>query len=169
MKRLTISVPIILLILAMTLSICVLSLGPDDTHPTWSPDGTRIAYASGRFSHTQVYVMKLEDRKVTQVTHASESLGLLKPIWSPDGTQISYQADMDQVNHPNRDIEQRIYITSLDGTNQTRLPVSDAHTYFDVAWSPDGAMVYFPMTPDPTLPIAASTSGYLARRRSHYA
>ncbi len=57
--------------------------------PRWSPDGTRIAFTrSGEPKGSQIHVLHLDDRSVTQITHVSESPGSVR--WSPDGKQLAF-------------------------------------------------------------------------------
>jgi TolB protein len=51
--------------------------------PTWSPDGTRIAFSMGGV----IYVIGADGTGRTPLT-----LGVL-PAWSPDGTRIAYYSD----------------------------------------------------------------------------
>lgn len=57
-------------------------------YPSWSPDGTRLAFASDRSGTWQVYVMSSTGTGVTQVT--SGSAAHIQPVWSPDGTKIAF-------------------------------------------------------------------------------
>ena len=55
----------------------------------WSPDGTRLCFlAEGEPKGTQVFVLWLDTREVTPVTHVTESPSNLQ--WSPDGTEIAF-------------------------------------------------------------------------------
>lgn len=59
----------------------------------WAPDGSRLCYlADGEPSGAQVFVLWLEDREVTPVTHVTEAPSNLQ--WSPDGTQIAFNAQV---------------------------------------------------------------------------
>ena len=61
----------------------------EGSSPKWSPDGTRIAFTrAGEPSGSQIHVLYLDDRSVTQLTHVDESPGSLE--WSPDGTAIAF-------------------------------------------------------------------------------
>ena len=60
----------------------------NDVMPRISPDGTRIAFASNRAGHWNVFVMPITGGKAIQVT--STAADDLHPSWSPDGSQIVF-------------------------------------------------------------------------------
>lgn len=75
----------------------VLIDGPGSVNrsPAWSPDGTRLAFASNRSGNMDIYVAALNnDLTVGQITRwtTSRNYGKVWPTWSPDGAQISYIA-----------------------------------------------------------------------------
>ena len=56
----------------------------DDSQTDWSPDGTRIAFASEIKGNTDIYVMNADGTGQTNLTNMP---GLnLTPSWSPDGS-----------------------------------------------------------------------------------
>jgi acylaminoacyl-peptidase len=63
--------------------------GGRDTHPRWSPDGSRIAFIGARDKHKpQVLAMSAEGGEATALTRLAEgSIGSLQ--WSPDGRLIA--------------------------------------------------------------------------------
>ncbi len=67
----------------------VTSSGKKDSHPRWSPDGTRLLFESNRSGTSQLYILDLaaggEARKVTEI-----STGASTGIWSPDGSHIAF-------------------------------------------------------------------------------
>jgi Tol biopolymer transport system component len=59
--------------------------------PTWSPDGTRIAFSALRGGSTDLYefdLVRLGLRRLTRDSYAD-----LEPAWSPDGRTIAFVTD----------------------------------------------------------------------------
>jgi TolB protein len=103
--------------------------------PSWSPDGTQIAYTCVRSSDAGVKFASVCSISTTAnftprvlIDHARN------PLWSPDGERILY------VSTANREPE--LFVARVDGSDPRR--ISDAR--YDViaaAWSPDGKRVAY--------------------------
>ena len=52
----------------------------DDTQPSWSPDGSRIAFTSGRSGSNQIWTMSPTGASLVRLTHTST--GEQNPAWS---------------------------------------------------------------------------------------
>jgi Tol biopolymer transport system component len=100
--------------------------------PAWSPDGSKIAFASSRDGDFEIYSMGSSGENPVRLTQnpASDS----RPAWSPDGSRIAFVS--------NRDGNAEIYVMNADGTNQLRL-TSNVAADSDPDWSPDGARIAF--------------------------
>ena len=101
-------------------------------HPVWSPDGTKIAFASSRDTNPEIYVMDPNGSNVVRLTHDSAADG--QPAWSPDGTKIAFATDRDRNNE--------IYVMNANGSgalNLTNNPGSDLAP----SWSPGGTKIAF--------------------------
>ena len=96
-------------------------------HPSWAPDGKRIAFISGKHFTNHLYVMDVDGRNRTQLTHDFVNKRL--PSWSPDGRSIAYDGDS------------VIWVVDSDGENPRQLTehVTEEHP----TWSPDSESIAF--------------------------
>jgi Tol biopolymer transport system component len=100
--------------------------------PTWSPDGTHIAFTSFRNGRSDIYVVNSDgsgERRLT-TNPAADDLA----TWSPDGTRIAFVS--------NRDGNFDIYVMNADGTSETRL-TTEPEDDFSPSWAPDGRRIVF--------------------------
>ena len=116
---------------------------PPNRNPSFSPDGSKIAFESGRGRGIQIYVMNVDGSAQRPIT-AIEGPPALDPEWSPDGTQIAWTAF--------RDGSAEIFVTNADGTQLRRLT---NHPGVDQSpsWSPDGTRIAFASSRDGSLDI----------------
>ena len=103
----------------------------NDTEPTWSPDGTKIAFTSTRDGFEEIYVMDPNGANQTNLTNDPDVD--IDPTWSPDGTKIAFQSFRDPGG---------IWVMEASGANQTPLPNSLQGDASPV-WSPDGTKIVF--------------------------
>jgi Tol biopolymer transport system component len=99
--------------------------------PSWSPDGTQIAYRSDRGDESEIWVMNADGTGQRRLTAG------LSPAWSPDGSSIAYASPGHDPNPPLSGIS----IMKADGSGQHRLPNTDGGEY--PSWSPDGKRIAF--------------------------
>jgi len=120
-----------------------LTFGSNYDHgPTWSCDGTRLAFTSNRDGNWEIYTVRLADGLVTRLTFnpaADEG-----PNWSCATGQIAFQSDRFAPNS-------EIFRMEADGTTPVRLtinPNGDAGP----SWSPSAdRIVFFGSRAEPTL------------------
>lgn len=105
-----------------------------DTLPSWSPDGTRIAFFSTRDGDGEIYVMNVDGSGVTRLTSSPGEDA--HPMWSPDGSQIAF--------HSRRLGRLDVFVMNADGSNPRLVTTGTAATseFFPV-WSPDGTMLTY--------------------------
>ena len=108
--------------------------GGTDTDPAFSPDGTKIAFASVRNGETdlEIYVLSLASGALTKLTN--NTADDREPTWSPNGQAIAFRSARDGNNE--------IYKMTASGGSQTRL-TANADSEFAPAWSPDGAEIAY--------------------------
>jgi TolB protein len=101
--------------------------------PSWSPDGTRIAYVSFEQRKPVVYVHTLSTGARTAVANFKGSNSA--PAWSPDGRTLAVALTL-------QGLSQIYLINAADGSNMRRLTSSSAIDTEPV-FAPDGRTLYF--------------------------
>ena len=103
-----------------------------DIAPVWSPDKSKIAFATNRHgsSNYEIYVMNADGTGQTRLTnHPAVDVA---PAWSPNGTTIAFATN----RHGSSNFE--IYtMNATNGGGLMRL-TTNAAVDGDPAWSPDG-------------------------------
>jgi parallel beta-helix repeat protein len=88
----------------------------------WSPDGSRLVFASSRDGNMDVYTAKPDGSELKRLTTG----GGADPAWSPDGSLIAFTGP-----------DQALYTIHPDGTGLRRI-ADRQRPYHGLAWSPDG-------------------------------
>ncbi|MFH1784252.1 MAG: BamA/TamA family outer membrane protein [bacterium] len=112
-----------------------------DSRPTFSPDGTKIAFISARNGYNDIFVMNADGsnvkpilkrkimRRVDLVHGRGHALS-----WSPDGTKIAFVGEKNQKNY--------IYIVDVQNKKLKKLK-NNLDSVFSPCFSRDGQSIVF--------------------------
>jgi Tol biopolymer transport system component len=104
--------------------------------PSWSPDGSQIAFYAARTGDREIWVMPAEGGPARQLTHSPG----LDAGWSgsPDGRNIAFRSE--------RTGNSEIWTIGADGTGERQLTDDPAGDYVP-HYSPDGKWLVFSSSP----------------------
>jgi dipeptidyl aminopeptidase/acylaminoacyl peptidase len=122
--------------------------------PVWSPDGSRLAFASDRTDHRQIYVIDPMGGEAEPLTSGDDSPGAFR--WSPDGKTLAYTftdpapdavkarekqyGQFDVIDEQHR--MSHLYVLDV-ATHKNRQLTKGEFTVGRFSWSPDGTMIAF--------------------------
>ena len=117
----------------------------NDRSPSWSPDGTRIAFQSYRDNdrnhNIEIYVMDADGSNLQRITN--NLIEDENPAWSPDGERIVFSSAREgHFIDGDGNTTDEIYVMDADGSNLQRITnnlIEDENP----AWSPDGERIVF--------------------------
>lgn len=141
-----------------------LTAGPyDDTTPSWSPDGTRIAFVSQRgpdpdqTEDSNVYVIEAktgaEPRQLT--TFIGPDSG--RPAWSPDGQWVAYLQG-DEPRFSAYSLDKLAIVPAGGGAPKLLTAALDRDVSGPVQWSPDGKSLLFLVSDDRTVYVGRTAA-----------
>ena len=114
-----------------------------DGSPTWSPDGTQIAFQSKRDGDSEIFVINVDgtgERRLTFNDRAD-----IDPVWSPDGSHIAFSSNRFQT-----DVDEAfglqlfdIYTMKADGSDQFNLSNRIDSNDTGPQWLPDGKYLVY--------------------------
>lgn len=101
-----------------------------DRHPSFSPDGQRIAFASNRMGDWDIFTINVDGSNLQQITFSPAHE--YAPTWSADGRSLAYQS--------NQMGSEEIFIHDLQ-TGEIRQLTNADEPLVGALWSPDGRYI----------------------------
>lgn len=108
---------------------------------SYSPDGTKIVYASTQSGRIEIWVMNADGTNQTQLTFPgnTDAPDANAPAWSPDGTKIAFWSGYEAEGGS-------IWVMNPDGTGRTKLETGPnfvtGMNSDNPNWSPDGSIIF---------------------------
>ncbi len=124
------------------------------TSPAWSPDSTRLAFATDRDDKRQIYVIDPRGGEARKLTTVEEGIGGF--AWAPDGKSIAFTST-DAKTDADKEREKKfgefdvidegyrmshLWVFDL-ATQKARRLTNGAFTVGQFSWSPDGTQIAF--------------------------
>ena len=111
------------------------SSGAHDKWPTWSPDGSQIAFISDLSGEEELYLVPQDGSKAAeQITKGGSALRY-QPQWSADGKQIAFG-----------DKDGKVWVVTLADRKMIEIADSTRGQIRDYLWSPRGNYIAFSMS-----------------------
>ena len=104
-----------------------------DVSPTFSPDGSKMAFVSSRNGQPQIFIQDIQSGETRRLTFSGRYN--TQPSWSPAGDKIAYST-MENKG------EIDLFVINVDGSGLQQLTRSAGENEHP-AWSPDGGMIVF--------------------------
>ncbi len=109
----------------------------DDIYPTWSNDGTRLAFTSSRDGNEEIYVINADgsgERRLTETSVNDKA-----PSWLPGDSHLQFRNDAGEGDgdHSN------LHVLELASGDVTQITDSPGVVYFAGTLAPDGDRYIF--------------------------
>ncbi len=103
--------------------------------PSFSPDGRRLVFTSGRSGHPEVYITDADGTNAELLTPFvfGETSYRSNPDWSPTGTTVAFQSQ----------IAVRFQIATISLRDRQIKQLTEEGSNEDPSWAPDGRHLVF--------------------------
>lgn len=106
----------------------------DELAPSWSPDRSKIAFASNRAGSYDIWIMQANGAVPVRLT-TDGTRDEFDPAWSPDGKRIAYTSMYQGI--------ERILVTDVTTKVTTIVNTTGSYQAATPIWSPDGKRIAF--------------------------
>ncbi|HSJ51129.1 MAG TPA: hypothetical protein VLA90_07580, partial [Actinomycetota bacterium] len=130
--------------------------GGSDFSPSWSPDGSELAFAATRYEDWGIWVVSSDGSGERRLLGGDDVWYTDNPVWSPDGTLIAFVGDLATGD---RSPEDGLYVMRTDGSDVRLVAEAEGRVVAgDVAWRPVVGPVE---TASPSPPTGAEVVGVI--------
>ncbi len=112
----------------------LISSARHDVEPQYSPDGSKVAFASDRSGGFEIWTCNSDGSNPTQLTRFRSPTGAGCPRWSPDAGRITFDCRAEGNPH--------IYVMRADGGRPLRISHGRGENVVP-SWSHDKQWIYF--------------------------
>jgi len=123
--------------------ITVLTNGPEDGMPAWSPDCSKIVFLRTTGNFDDIFVLDLATGNTKHVVSSPYDEG--KPVWSPDGNSLVFTRVVNDTNEDgfvNLNDRADLYMIPAGGGAEIKL-TQGQYSVFSPSFSPDGSQIVF--------------------------
>jgi Tol biopolymer transport system component len=111
-------------------------------NPTWSPDGTAIAFSATVGGDSDLFIYNLKTSTASRVT--SDLFADLQPAWSPDGQRIALVTDRFTTREGTLEAgDYRLALFDVASRRMTPLATFGQGKSINPQWSPDSRRLFF--------------------------
>ncbi len=111
------------------------SSGAHDKWPTWSPDGSQIAFISDLSGEEELYLVPQDGSKPPQQITSGGAAMRYQPEWSADGKRVAFS-----------DKDGRIFVVTIADKKMAEIVKTPRNQIRDYVWSPRGNFLAFSMS-----------------------
>ena len=97
-----------------------------DIYPTWSLDGSKLAFVSDREGNEEIYLISRDGSYLVNLTNNAGND--FNPVWSPSGHYLAFLSDREESR------AYKIYVMNADGTEPRKL--HDGYVFTRPSWFP---------------------------------
>jgi tricorn protease len=136
------------------------SSGAHDKWPSWSPDGSQVAFVSDLSGEEELYLAPQDGSKpAEQITRGGNAMRY-SPEWAPDGKRLAFS-----------DKDGKVYVLTLADRKITEIANARRGQVRDYTWSPRGNFLAFTMpnaNPYASVHIWSATDNQVRRVTDDY-